>query len=218
MFEFLRQLKRHNKREWFARNKTRYEQVIRNPALVFIAAITPRLARLSQTIPSSSLRASLFRIYRDIRFSSDKRPYKTHIGMQWTYAKSKDAHAPGYYLHLEPQSCFVAAGVWHPDNVSLNRIRAAILASPKAWKKARRNLELGGERLTRPPRGFDACHPLIEDLKFKDFIASVDLTEAQVCSQKFTQHFLNACRTLTPLVDFTGEALVAKARDAEVTP
>src|SRR5690349_2619404 len=182
LFDFLRQLKRRNKREWFTRNKPRYEQAIRTPALQFIAAVTPGLAKLSRKLPDASLRGSLFRIYRDVRFSSDKRPYKTHIGMQWTYAKSKDAHSPCYYLHFEPDGCFVAAGIWHPDNVSLNRIRQAIVVNAPAWKKIRRNLELGGDRLSRPPRGFDPAHPLIEDLKYKDYIAAVDLTERQICS------------------------------------
>ncbi len=215
VFELLRQLKRHNNREWFARNKARYEQVVRNPALLFMAAVTPRLAKLSRTLPANSLRGSVFRIYRDIRFSSDKRPYKTHLGMQWTYAKSKDVHAPCYYLHFEPGGCFVAAGVWHPDSVSLNRIRQAILSNPQAWKKVRRGMELGGERLSRPPRGFDPAHPFIEDLKCKDFVASVDLSERQVCSRKFIQDFVSACRTLTPLLEFTGEALSPKAKRAE---
>jgi uncharacterized protein (TIGR02453 family) len=216
VFEFLRQIKRRNNREWFARNKTRYEQVVRNPALLFIAAVTPQLAKLSRKIPAASLRGSVFRIYRDIRFSSDKRPYKTHVGMHWTYAKTKDAHAPGYYLHLEPESCFVAAGVWQPDTLSLNRIRQAIVSQPQAWKRVRRGIELGGDRLSRPPRGFDPAHPFIEDLKCKDFVASVDLTDRQVCGAKFTQDFLSACRTMTPLVDFTWQAMAVKAQSRGV--
>ena len=153
LFDFLRQLKRRNKRDWFTRNKPRYEQAIRNPALLFIAAVTPGLAKLSRKLPAAALRGSLFRIYRDVRFSSDKRPYKTHIGMQWTYAKSKDAHSPCYYLHFEPDGCFVAA---------------------------------------------------------------VDLSERQICSPKFIPDLLAACRTMTPLVEFTWQALAQKAQAAEV--
>jgi len=216
LFDFLRQLKRRNNRDWFTRNKPRYEQAIRDPALLFIAAVTPRLAKLSRKLPAAALRGSLFRIYRDIRFSSDKRPYKTHIGMQWTYAKSKDAHSPCYYLHLEPEGCFVAAGIWHPDNVSLNRIRHAIVANPQTWKKIRRGLDLGGDRLSRPPRGFDGAHPLIEDLKYKDYIAAVDLSQRQICSRNFIPDLLAAGRTMTPLVEFTWQALAPKAQAAEV--
>src|SRR5215475_13886181 len=129
LFELLRQLKRHNNRDWFRRNKARYEQLVRNPALLFITAAIPRLSRLSKTasLDPPLLRGSLFRIYRDIRFSSDKRPFKTHVGIQFSYAATKDAHAPCYYLHLEPEGCFVAAGVWHPDASALVRIRNAIV-------------------------------------------------------------------------------------------
>jgi uncharacterized protein (TIGR02453 family) len=216
LFDFLRQLKRRNNRDWFTRNKPRYEQAIRNPATLFVATVTPRLAKLSRTLPASALRGSVFRIYRDVRFSSDKRPYKTHVGMHWTYAKSKDVHAPGYYLHLEPESCFVAAGIWHPDNVLLNRIREAIISQPQRWKKIRRGIELGGDRLSRPPRGFDPAHPFIEDLKCKDYVASVDLTPRQICSPKFIGDFLKACRSLTPLVEFTWAAMAPKAHAAEI--
>ena len=215
VFEFLRQLKRRNNREWFARNKSRYEQALRNPALLFIAAVTPQLARLAQ-VPVHQMRGSLFRIYRDIRFSADKRPFKTHVGIQFSLAKDKDVHAPCYYLHLEPESCFVAAGVWHPDAAALLQIRNAIIANPGQWKKLRKKVELGGDRLSRPPRGFDPAHPFIEDLKCKDFITSTDLEESQVCGAKFIPELLRACRAMTPLVEFTRAALAAKTRSAEV--
>jgi uncharacterized protein (TIGR02453 family) len=113
---------------------------------------------------------------------------------------------------LEPEGCFVAAGVWHPDNPSLNRIRQAIVANPQAWKKIRRGPDLGGDRLTRPPRGFDCAHPFVEDLKYKDYVAAVDLTERQICSRKFIPDLLAACRSVTPLVEFTWDALAAKAQ------
>src|SRR5215469_5545675 len=161
LFELLRQLKRHNNRDWFRRNKARYEQLVRDPALLFITAAIPRLSRLSKM---PQLRGSLFRIYRDIRFSSDKRPFKTHVGIQFSYATTKDAHAPCYYLHLEPDGCFVAAGVWHPDASALVQIRSAIVSNPGLWKRVRRRLELQGDKLVRPPRGFDPAHPFIEDL------------------------------------------------------
>jgi uncharacterized protein (TIGR02453 family) len=215
LFELLRQLKRHNNRDWFARNKARYEQVVRNPALLVIAAVTPRLSRLSRKVAAGPLKGSLFRIYRDIRFSSDKRPFKTHVGIQFTLATGKDVHAPCYYLHLEPDGCFVAAGVWHPDASALTQIRSAIVSNPQQWKKVRRKIELEGDRLVRPPRGFDPAHPFVEDLKCKDYIASVDLKESQVCDPKFIPDFVSACRTLTPLVEFTARALAQKAQVAD---
>jgi uncharacterized protein (TIGR02453 family) len=170
LFAFLRQLKRHNDRDWFAKNKTRYEAVVRDPALLFIGGFAPHLAKLSPHFVADSRpsRGSLFRIYRDTRFSNDKRPFKTHVGIHFLHASGKDAHAPVFYLHLQPDQCFAGAGVWHPDNVALTKIRSAIVREPEQWAKTTRKLELEGETLSRPPKGFDSKHPFIEDIKRKD--------------------------------------------------
>jgi uncharacterized protein (TIGR02453 family) len=212
LFVFLRQLKRHNNREWFARNKSRYEQAVRDPALLFIGSFASELAKLSSQFVADPrpTRGSLFRIYRDTRFSSDKHPYKTHVGIRFSHAAGKDAHAPVFYLHLQPGLCFAGGGVWHPDNTTLTKIRTAIVRQPERWAKLRRNLELEGDSLARPPRGYDPQHPFIEDIKRKDYLASVDLTEAQVCGPKFLREFAAVCRTMSPLVEFTTEALGLK--------
>ncbi len=209
LFEFLRQLKRHNNRDWFARNKPRYESVVRDPALTFIAAFGPHLRKLSPHFVADPrpTRGSLFRIYRDTRFSADKRPFKTHIGIHFSHASGRDAHAPVFYLHLEPDNCFAAGGVWHPDNNGLTKIRTAITAEPKQWAKVIKKLELEGDSLKRPPRGFDSQHPFIADIRRKDFVASVELSEAQICSAGFMRGFVAACRTMLPLVEFTTKAL-----------
>jgi uncharacterized protein (TIGR02453 family) len=211
LFEFLRQLKRHNKRDWFARNKLRYEETVRDPALRFISSFGPHLRRINPNFvadPHPS-RGSLFRIYRDTRFSSDKTPYKTHIGFRFSHASGKDAHAPVFYLHLEPDSCFAAGGVWHPDNVALTQIRTAIVSDPKRWGAVRRKFELDGDSLKRSPRGFDPNHPFIEDIKRKDFITAIDFSEAEICQPTFLREFTTACRKMTPLVEFTTKALGA---------
>ena len=212
LFAFLRQLKRHNNREWFARNKERYEEVVRDPALMFISSFGPHLHKLSPNFVADPrpTRGSLFRIYRDTRFSHDKTPFKTHIGIHFSHASGKDAHAPVFYLHLAAEGCFAAAGVWHPDNVALTKIRTAIASETAAWAKVRKRSELEGDSLMRPPRGFDPQHPFMEDIKRKDFVASVELTEAQVCSPKFMGEFTAACRTMLPLVEFTTKALGLK--------
>ena len=212
LVEFLQQLKRHNNREWFARNKDRYQQAAVEPAMRFISGFAPHLEKLTPHLiaDASPTRGSLFRIYKDTRFSSDKSPYKTHIGIHFSHEVGKDAHAPLFYLHLEPDGCFVAAGVWHPDTPALTRIRTAIVAQPEQWKKATRRLELEGASLARPPKGFCAEHPLIEDLKRKDFVSSVALSEEQVCGSTFMKEFTSACRTMKPLVEFTTKALGLK--------
>ncbi len=213
LFDFLRQLKRHNNRDWFAKNKQRYEEAARDPALLFIEGFGPHLHRLSSHFVADPrpTRGSLFRIYRDTRFSPDKRPFKTHVGIHFSHDSGKDAHAPVFYLHLESGNCFAAAGVWHPDSSALTKIRTAIVAEPEQWAKARRKLELEGDSLMRPPRGFDPNHEFIEDIKLKDFVASVALTEAQVCGPRFMRDFDAACRTMLPLVEFTTRALGLEA-------
>jgi len=209
LFTFLRQLKRHNNRDWFARNKARYEKIVLEPALMFISSFAPHLHKLGPHFIADPrpTRGSLFRIYRDTRFSPDKRPFKTHVGIHFSHASGKDAHAPVLYLHLEPDNCFAAAGVWHPDNNALTRIRMVIAAQPQKWAKVRRKLELEGDSLMRPPRGFDPNHRFIEDIKRKDCVTSVEITEEQVCSPEFMHDFAAACRAMLPLVEFTTRAL-----------
>lgn len=212
LFVFLKQLKRNNDRDWFARNKVRYQQVAVEPAMMFIGGFAASLAKLSShfVADARTTRGSLFRIHRDTRFSSDKLPFKTHIGIHFSHESGKDAHAPLYYLHIEPGGCFAAAGIWHPDNRALTKIRTAIVADTKEWGKVVRKLELEGGSLVRPPKGFAPDHPFIEDLKRKDFVASVSLTDEQICSPKLMNDFTVACRTMTPLVEFTTKALGLK--------
>jgi uncharacterized protein (TIGR02453 family) len=212
LFDFLRQLKRHNNREWFTRNKDRYQQVLVEPAMRFISAFATPLAQLSPHFVADArpTRGSLFRIYRDTRFATDKTPYKTHAGIRFLHERGKDVHAPIFYLHLDPEGSFVAAGVWHPDNRALTRIRTAIVANPEQWKKVTRKLELEGDSLARPPKGFPCDHPFLADLKRKDFIASVELSEKQVCGTKLMRDLTVACKKMVPLVEFTTKALGLK--------
>lgn len=212
VFEFLRQLKRNNRREWFAKNKERYLRVVQGPALEFITAFAGPLEKMTPHFVADArpTRGSLFRIYRDTRFSHDKKPFKTHVGIHFRHEKGKDVHAPGFYLHLEPEGCFAAAGIWHPDNRALTRIRTAMVAQSERWKKAVRGIELGGESLTRPPKGFAKEHPLIEDLKRKDYIASINLTEKQVCGARAVNEVNVAFQKIVPLVEFTTRALELK--------
>ena len=212
VFTFLRQLRRNNDREWFAKNKARYQQSIVEPALSFIGGFAPYLDKISSHFVADArpTRGSLFRIYRDTRFSNDKRPFKTHVGIHFSHSGGKDVHAPVFYLHLEPDNCFAAAGIWHPDNLVLTKVRTAIVREAEEWAKVRKKLTLEGDRLSRPPRGFDPNHRFIDDLKMKDFVASVVLTEEQICGDRLMRDFVSACRKLSPLVKFTTRALGLK--------
>jgi uncharacterized protein (TIGR02453 family) len=211
VFEFLTKMKRNNRREWFLKNKPWYEQVIKEPCVRFVIDAAMPLQDISPHLRSDP-KSSLFRIYRDVRFSPDKRPYKTHIGMQFGHGTgSKDVHAPGYYLHLEPGGCFVCGGIWHPERIPLLRIRETIVNQPEAWKKAIKGLTLSDEdKLTRPPKGFPCDHPLLDDLKRKSFIALIDLSEDQICGTKFMTDFAKATKKMAPLVEFLAKALGMK--------
>ncbi len=184
LFAFLRDLRENNDREWFKANKQRYEESVLEPALELIADFAPRLHRISPHFVADPrpVGGSLFRIYRDTRFSKDKTPYKTATGIQFRHELARSAHAPGFYLHLEPRSVFVGVGIWRPDAATLGKIRTAIAESPEEWTAVRskgglgRGFELRGDSLKRPPAGYDPAHPLIEDLKRKDFIAVATLT------------------------------------------
>ncbi len=209
LFGFLAEVRRHNDRAWFNANKERYLAEVRDPLLAFVAAVAPRLSAISSQVvadprPSGG---SLLRIYRDTRFSRDKTPYKTNAGLYFGHAAGKDVHAPGYYLHLEPGQVFMAAGMWHPDADSLRAIREAIVKDPRSWKRATRSGLHAGDPLKRPPRGFDAAHPLIEDLKRTSFTAGVEFTERQACAPDFPMRFVGACRREVPLMRFLAKAV-----------
>ncbi|MGH8875660.1 MAG: DUF2461 domain-containing protein, partial [Acidimicrobiia bacterium] len=117
LFSFLRDLEANNEREWFKANKDRYERHVKEPALQFVADIAPHLRRISTHLVADPRPAggSLFRIQRDTRFSKDKSPYKTYVGIRFGHEAGGDVHAPGFYLHLEPGSCYFGMGVWQPD-------------------------------------------------------------------------------------------------------
>lgn len=210
LFEFLIDLKKNNDRAWFQGNKDRYESVVREPFLTFIAEAGPHLRKISPHIVADSrpVGGSLFRIHRDVRFSRDKSPYKTHAGAHFRHSAGKDVHSPGFYLHLEPKECFLAGGIWQPESKALRTIRDAIADHPEKWKAVLRSKpDLGGESLVRPPQGFDPGHPFIEDLKRKSYIASVRFSESQVCGANFMAEFTGACRSISPLTKFLASAL-----------
>ncbi|HYM62562.1 MAG TPA: DUF2461 domain-containing protein [Thermoanaerobaculia bacterium] len=211
VFAFLTELRTNNNRDWFAANKERYEKRVRDPMLRFISDLAPRLQKISPHIvadprPSGG---SLFRIYRDTRFSHDKSPYKTHLGAHFSHDSAKKAPSvPGFYLHLEPGASFVAGGIWHPEPPALARVRDAIAAGSTEWKALKRSkLPIEGGSLKRPPKGYAPDHPFIEDLKRTDFVTSVRLTEKQICSPSFLTDFTASCRTMVPLVKFVARSL-----------
>jgi uncharacterized protein (TIGR02453 family) len=190
LFRFLTQLKRNNRRDWFEKNKPRYIEHVRDPMLHFIADAGPGLRRISRHFVAdpAPVGGSMFRIYRDVRFSKDKRPYKTAATARFPHERGKDVHTPGWYLHLSPDGVYVGSGIWHPDTPTLTRIRQSIVGNPAAWKRVKTNRRLlashtfSGDSLARPPRGFDADHPFVEDLKRKDIVTFAELDPGVACA------------------------------------
>jgi uncharacterized protein (TIGR02453 family) len=145
---------------------------------------------------------SMFRIYRDVRFSKDKSPYKSHAGAHF---RSRGA-GPGYYLHVAPGESFMAGGIWMPEPAVLQRLRERISQRPSDWKKARETLDDTEDTLKRPPRGFDADDPMIEDIKRKSFTGSVPLSEPQMKRPDLVKTFVGGCREIAPLMRFLAGA------------
>ncbi len=209
-FDFLRELARNNNREWFKANKEVYETDVQGPAFLFIQDFSTHLARMSPHFRADPrpVGGSLFRIYRDVRFSKDKSPFKTHAGIQFRHMQAKDAHAPGFYLHLEPKGCFVGLGIWRPNGPAVKKIREGLVEDPGRWKRAvsgkafKERFELSGDRLVRPPAGFDPAHPLMDDLKRKDYVAMAGISQAQVTAPGFLQEFAGYCRAGLPFVSY----------------
>lgn len=212
LFRFLEDLKAHNDREWFQANKARYEAEARDPMLRFLAAFSGPLAGVNRHFEADPrpTGGSMFRIYRDTRFSKDKTPYKTHIAAHFPYRATGagGVHGPGFYLHLESGASFAGGGLWHPDPDSLFKVRQAIAAKPKSWKAIRESgLEIQGDALKRVPQGFDPSHSWAEDLKHKDFYLGTGFTDAQVLAADFLERVTAACKQASPLVKFVCKAL-----------
>ena len=213
-FTFLEQLAGNNDRAWFEANKGNYEDCVRTPALDYIRAMGPMLADFAPQFRADARKTggSLMRVHRDSRFSPDKTPYKTNVGIQFRHALGKDVHAPGFYLHVAPEECFLGVGSWHPDADLLSRIRTLIAEHPARWRAARDDApfaahwRMEGETLKRPPRGFAADHPEIDDIKRKDFICLCPLTREEVTGPKLVA--LSAARfaAAAPFMRFLCEA------------
>lgn len=215
LFEFLVDVSFNNRRDWFEANKDRYEREVREPARAFIRAMGERLPELSAHLVANDKRSggSLMRIYRDTRFSKDKSPYKTNVGIQFRHTAGKDVHAPGLYVHLSADRCFLGAGMWRPASAELRQIRTAVASEPKRFLAAieapafRGAFTLSGDSLKRAPKGFDAQHPQIEHLRRKDFIGISELELDDVMGDALVPHAMERFASSAPLMAFLCDAI-----------
>ncbi len=216
-FAFFEELAANNARDWFADNKPRYQQEVVSPMVAFIAAMAPRLRKISAHFVADPRAngGSMFRIYRDVRFAKDKRPYKEHASCHFRHeARTRDAHTPGYYVHLAPDDVRIGGGIWLPPKEPLAMIRDAIVADSAGWKRVIANKRLkdtfggiGGDGLTRPPRGYDPDHRHIEDLKRKTFFAMKRIDRKAALTPGFLDEVTETFRLATPLMKFLTKAL-----------
>ena len=212
---FLEQLAANNNRDWFKENKARYDEQVLDVALRFIQSMQDPLATIAPNFTAVPQRVggSLMRVYRDTRFSHNKLPYKTNIGIQFRHQRAKDVHSPGYYVHIDPDRVFVGVGMWRPDADSLRAIRERIVATPSEWSGAlqdprfRRHFDLGGESLSRAPRGFDKDHELIDDIKRTSFIAVRDLDVEDCLSPRFQRKVETSFAAASPFMKFLCKAV-----------
>jgi len=212
LFTFLKDLEANNNRDWFQANKDRYEEHLKQPALRFIGDFGPQVRAVSPHLvcdprPSGG---SLFRIYRDIRFSRNKQPYKTHCAIQFRHEAGKDAHAPGLYLHLERGNCGLAAGVWRPPTPQCRAIREAIAADLPRWQSVLPDMDRFGERLKRVPAGYAKDHPAADELRWKDFGVWQPVSQADVLADDAPERLGRIFKESQAMMGFICEALGEK--------
>ena len=215
--KFLRQLKKNNNREWFGKHKAEYEDFVKLPMQSLIATLQAPMAELSAEFDVNPKR-SMFRIYRDIRFSKNKAPYKTHAAAVF-HLKGRWADSAGFYVHIEPGNIYVGGGIYMPDSKQLKKIRSALVEHAKEFltivedeKFRKRFSGLEGAKLQRIPQGFPSDHWMGEWLKYKSFYTGVEWDEKECYSTQFVNKVVGVYKDLLPLVRFLNKAL---AKDTE---
>jgi uncharacterized protein (TIGR02453 family) len=211
---FFQQLKKNNNREWFTRHKADYERFVKVPMQSLVASLQPEFDAFAPEFDLNPKHA-IFRIYRDVRFSKDKSPYKTHSAAHFVIpGKPKGLEGSGYYLHIEPGEVFIGAGIYIPSSDQLKRIRKGIVEKSSAFlsiidnKPFRKRFgPLKGEVLRRIPKGFDPDHPMGKYLKLKQFFVGSTFDDSVCGNERFVKLCLQTYRATAPFVDFLNETL-----------
>jgi uncharacterized protein (TIGR02453 family) len=211
--KFLKQLEQNNNRDWFQENKSAFEAAQDN-VTALAGYLIGEIGKFDPAVASLEPKSCVFRIYRDIRFSKDKSPYKTNLGAYISPGGRKSMQ-PGYYIHIQPGQCFVAAGKHMPDAGELLKIRKAIANDPKSFKKIVEKPSflkdfggLHGERLSRPPKGFSEDSPAIDYLKLKSYTVAKDYRNKKlITSADFPKAVVKDFKAMLPLVNYLRAAL-----------
>lgn len=214
LFQFLKRLEKNNTREWFTANKVEFEQSVKEPMQRFLADLTPRIAKVAPRIKVGAMQ----RMNRDTRFSKDKSPYRRCVSVMLMVEGADDLML-GYHISLTPGESKAYVGLWEPDGGTLDKVRARILTKPHEWNKSvggafAKTHTFEGESLKRPPkvdgRVIEDDHPLIDDLKRKSHAAAMPLTDRDVCSPGFLDHYVDTVRAGSALMEFLCAAVKVK--------
>jgi len=215
-FQFLEELKNNNTRLWFDANKERYIEDVREALSKFIVEMQAPLAKISKHLVADPrpVGGSMFRIYRDTRFSKDKTPYKTHAAVHFRHSAGKNVHGPGLYFHMGPEKNSVGGGIWHAETAVVRQIRQYIADHSKQWVAVKEDPafvkafgSVRGDALKRVPREFDSDHPLADDLRLKDFGAMHDMSRKEVTSSTLVAEMTRMFETLSPFMAFLAKAV-----------
>ena len=205
---FFKKLKKNNNRDWFAENKPKFKK-LELEIKAFGEELKDRLNEFDNVD-----RFKLFRIYRDIRFSKDKTPFKTHFGLTWH--RTKPLYRGGYYLHISPGKNFLACGFWDPNTNDLKRIRKELEYDAKEFRDIIASKEffsvwgnLEGSELKTAPRNFDKNHPDIDLIRKKQFIFSISYSDEEVCEPQFINKLENALKMVRPFTDYMSDVLTS---------
>lgn len=216
IWPFLDELIANNDRTWFNANKQRYKDTVVGPMSDFIAAIAPRLDDIAPFFIADARPngGSMFRIYRDIRFSKDKKPYKEHVACQFRHQAGKDAHAPGFYLHIDPKGARFGGGLYLPPSEPLGKVRAKISEQSERWTRLKQQHDfqrlfgtVQGESLKRAPKNYAPDHELIEDLKRKTFFVMTTADHKAVHNPEFVDQVADAFDAAGPFMKFLTTAV-----------
>lgn len=229
-FTFLRGLRKHNRKEWFEAHRAEYEQELKQPLAALIEEMDVQLATIAPEIVGSP-KKSAFRIHRDVRFSKDKSPYKTHVACWFfhrdigTRMQSEAVHGgAGFYLHISPGECFCGGGIWMPPRPALLKIREALVEDLEGWdaivsdRRFRRRFGALDQEgmLTRVPRGYPADHPAAAWLRYQSFTAGTALTDEQVTSPRLPALLAGHYAAMTPFVRWLNLALGLKPHSSRL--
>lgn len=215
--EFLKELKSNNSKSWFDQNRKRYDKM-KSDYISLAGRILEQMKDIDPSLDMVTAKDCIFRINRDVRFSADKSPYKTNLGIA-LHPGGKKFNLAAYYLHIEPGQSFIGGGLWMPEAPLLSKVRKEIhyfyhdlvdILNNPLYKKTFGSLDVeDGQKLTRPPKGYDAEDPAIEFLKLKSFTASTPLPDEMLTSDKLVGHIINTFTILKPLIGFINRGLMS---------